>query len=476
MHLKSRLLCVRRCAITLPNNGPNNLMRRVLVANRGEIACRIIRACQSQGIATVAVYSDADKDSLHVEDADDARYIGASNPKDSYLKTETILAAAKGSKADAIHPGYGFLAENADFAEDVEAADLIWIGPRAQTIRQMGDKNAARKMAQAAGVPVLPGSERVAVSDFDALTHAGERIGYPLLIKAAAGGGGIGMRLVQSPEQLSDVAQATSVLAERAFGDGGIFLERFVANARHVEVQVFGFGDGNAVHFFERECSVQRRFQKIIEEAPSPGVSDSVRKNMYAAAVTLAQVCCYAGAGTVEFVVDDDSGEFFFLEMNTRIQVEHPVTEMICNVDLVSLQLCFAAGELSNIRQDSIAVAGHAIECRLYAENPSRMFLPSPGKLERLQFPVVCSDVRVDSGFRQGDVITPYYDPMIAKIIACGRDRSIACARIATALDDICLRGVESNLGFLQKCIDHPAFRAGETTTHFVDQYKADLI
>lgn len=451
-------------------------MRRVLIANRGEIACRIIRACRVQGIATVAVYSDADQQSLHVEEADDARHIGAANPKDSYLKTEVILAAAKDAKADAIHPGYGFLAENAEFAEAVESAGLIWVGPRAQNIRQMGDKNAARNMAQAADVPILPGSERVEVADSDALAFAGEKTGYPLLIKAAVGGGGIGMRLVQSPAQLADAAEATSVLAERAFGDGGVFLERFIANARHVEVQIFGFGDGHAVHFFERECSVQRRFQKIIEEAPAPGVSDSVRANIHAAAVVLAQACRYAGAGTVEFIVDDDSGEFFFLEMNTRIQVEHPVTEMVCNVDLVSLQLRFAAGMLSNIGQDSIAIAGHAIECRLYAENPSRMFLPSPGKLERLQFPESCTNVRVDTGFRQGDVITPHYDPMIAKIIAGGSNRDEACIRIAKALDDVRLQGVESNLDFLKKCVNHPAFRAGETTTHFVDQHKADLI
>lgn len=451
-------------------------MRRVLVANRGEIACRVIRACRAEGIATVAVYSDADKDSLHVEEADDARYIGAPNPRDSYLNTQTILVAAKDAQADAIHPGYGFLAENADFAEAVESADLIWVGPRPQNIREMGNKNTARKIAQDAGVPIVPGSERIEIADADALVRAGKKLGYPLLIKAAVGGGGIGMRLVQSPDQLAGAAEATVVLAERAFGDGSIFLEHFVANARHVEVQIFGFGDGRAVHFFERECSVQRRFQKIIEEARSPGISDSVRANMYGTAVALAQACRYAGAGTVEFIVDDDSGEFFFLEMNTRIQVEHPVTEMVCGVDLVSLQLRFAAGTLSNIEQDSIAVAGHAIECRLYAENPERMFLPSPGTLQRLQFPVSREDVRVDTGFRQGDVITPYYDPMIAKIIACGSDRNAARVRMAATLDEICVQGTVSNLDFLKKCVDHLAFRNGKTTTNFVDQHKTDLI
>ena len=451
-------------------------MRRVLIANRGEIACRVIRACRAEGIAAVAVYSDADKKSLHVEMADDARHIGAANPRDSYLKTETILAAAKDAKADAVHPGYGFLAENADFADAVESAGLIWIGPRPQSIREMGDKNAARQIAQTAGVPILPGSERVEVADSGALAKTGEKTGYPLLIKAAAGGGGIGMRLVQSPDQLAGAAEATGTLAERAFGDSGVFLERFVANARHVEVQIFGFGDGNAVHFFERECSIQRRFQKVIEEAPSPGISDSVRADMYAAAVSLAQARSYAGAGTVEFIVDDDAGEFFFLEMNTRIQVEHPVTEMICGVDLVALQLRLAAGDLSRINQDSVTLSGHAIECRLYAENPQRMFLPSPGKLEHLQFPGNSANVRIDTGFQQGDEITPYYDPMIAKIIAHGGDRNEARSRIAGALDEVSMEGAVSNLVFLKKCVDHPAFRDGKTTTSFIDQYKADLM
>ncbi len=451
-------------------------MHRILIANRGEIACRIIRACRVEGIDAVAVYSDADKESLHVEMADDARHIGAANPRDSYLKTEAILTAAKDAKADAVHPGYGFLAENAGFADAVESAGLIWIGPRPQSIREMGDKNTARKIAQAAGVPILPGSECVEVADFDVLTEVGEKTGYPLLIKAVAGGGGIGMRLVRSPDQLIGAAESTSALAERAFGDGGVFLERFIANARHVEVQIFGFGDGNAVHFFERECSVQRRFQKVIEEAPSPGISDSVRADMYAAAVVLAQERHYAGAGTVEFIVDDDSGEFFFLEMNTRIQVEHPVTEMICGVDLVSLQLRLAAGTLSGINQDSIARAGHAIECRLYAENPERMFLPAPGKLEYLQFPKTTTNVRIDTGFQQGDHITPYYDPMIAKIIAHGSDRDAACSRIAGVLDDVHLQGAVSNLNFLKKCVDHPNFRDGKTTTNFIDQHGADLM
>lgn len=452
-------------------------MRRVLVANRGEIACRIIRACRAEGVAAVAVYSDADANALHVENADDARRIGGAAPRESYLNFDAILAAARDAQADAVHPGYGFLAENADFAGAVESAGLIWVGPRAQHIRDMGDKNAAREAAQAAGVPVLPGSGRVAADHPDALARAGEQTGYPLLIKAAAGGGGIGMRRVDSADQLAGAAEATAALAGRAFGDGGIFLERFVANARHVEVQVFGFGDGRAAHFFERECSLQRRFQKIIEEAPSPGISGELRADMHAAAVALARAVGYRGAGTVEFVVDDDRGEFFFLEMNTRIQVEHPVTEMICGVDLVALQLRLAAGALqdADFKQESIA-AGHAIECRLYAEDPLRMFLPSPGTLEQLQFPATGDDVRIDTGFRQGDVITPHYDPMLAKIITHGRDRDAACARMATALDAVRVGGVASNLDFLKNCIAHPAFRAGETLTNFVDRHKDDLI
>lgn len=457
-------------------------MRRVLVANRGEIACRIIRACRAEGLAAVAVYSDADANALHVECADDARHIGGAAPRDSYLNFDAILAAAADARADAVHPGYGFLAENADFAEAVEAAGLIWVGPRAQNIRDMGDKNAARETAQAAGVPVLPGSGRIEVAagnfDADALARAGQQTGYPLLIKAAAGGGGIGMRQVDSAAQLADAAEATAELAGRAFGDGGIFLERFVANARHVEVQVFGCGAGRAAHFFERECSLQRRFQKIIEEAPSPGINAELRADMHAAAVALARAVSYRGAGTVEFVVDDDRGAFFFLEMNTRIQVEHPVTEMVCGVDLVALQLRLAAGALqdADLEQDSIAATGHAIECRLYAEDPSRMFLPSPGQLERLQFPAAGDTVRVDTGFRQGDVITPHYDPMLAKIIARGRDRDAACAALAAALETTRVGGVASNLGFLKKCIAHPAFRAGDTLTNFVARHQDDLI
>ncbi len=453
-------------------------MHRVLIANRGEIACRVMRACQSEGLAAIAVYSDADKDALHVDTADEAHHIGPANPRDSYLKTEAILAAAKSAKADAVHPGYGFLAENADFAEAVKAAGLTWIGPDAQSIRDMGDKNAARKMAQAAGVPVLLGSERIVADDSEALMRAGEKIGYPLLIKSAAGGGGIGMRLAQSPDKLTETAEATSVLAGRAFGDSGIFLERFVAHARHVEVQVFGFGNGNAVHFFERECSVQRRFQKIIEETPSPGISDAVRIEMCAAAVALTRACRYAGAGTVEFIVDDDSGEFFFLEMNTRIQVEHAITEMVCGVDLVALQLRLVVGASAflDIEQNSITTTGHAIECRLYAENPAHMFLPSPGKLERLTFPETGANLRIDTGFRQGDVITPHYDPMIAKIIARDHNRDAARIRIADALDGARVEGVQSNLDFLKKCVHHPAFRAGKTTTNFVDMHKSDLI
>lgn len=451
-------------------------MRRVLIANRGEIACRIIRACRAEGLETVAVYSDADKDALHKQSADDSRHIGAANARDSYLKVDNILAAAKSAKADAIHPGYGFLAENAEFAEAVQKAGIVWVGPSAQSIREMGDKNAARETAKAAGVPVLPGTGRVDVGDAQALARAGEQTGYPLLIKAAAGGGGIGMRHVHSPEQLAEAAEAASVLAERAFGDSGVFFERFVKNARHVEVQVFGDGKGGAVHFFERECSIQRRFQKVVEEAPSPGISDATREKMCAATVALARDRRYAGAGTVEFVVDDDNGDFFFLEMNTRIQVEHPVTEMICGVDLVALQLRLAGGSFAGIAQDSMAAACHAIECRLYAENPARMFLPSPGKLECFQLPETGAEIRVDTGFKEGDTITPHYDPMIAKIITAGKDRESARAKMGEVLGGVQLRGVESNLEFLRKVTAHRAFAEGKTTTDFIGRYKSDLV
>ena len=452
-------------------------MHKVLVANRGEIACRVIRGCRALGLSAVAVHSEADAAALHVELADEAHAIGPPKPQESYLKAETIIETARKAGADAIHPGYGFLAENASFARMVQDAGLIWVGPRPATIEDMGDKERARLLAKSAGVPILPGSPRFPENDLAGLDEAAAEVGFPLLVKASAGGGGIGMRLVEAPEDLQKVVVATQGLAARSFGDGTVFLERYVRKARHIEIQVFGLGDGHAVHLFERECSIQRRFQKIIEETPAPGLPAATRQAMAEAAVALAKQERYRGAGTVEFVVDAESNAFFFLEMNTRIQVEHPVTEMTTGLDLVALQLRLAAGEdLSALTQESIAQQGHAIECRIYAENPDKMFLPSPGTLERLAFPAESDGLRIDSGVREGDKITPFYDPMIAKMVAHGMDRAGAIERLRTALAATALEGLVCNIAFLIRVLEHPSFARGDTHTSFVEAHKADLI
>ncbi|WP_395673507.1 acetyl/propionyl/methylcrotonyl-CoA carboxylase subunit alpha [Inquilinus sp.] len=451
-------------------------LQKLLIANRGEIACRIIRSARALGLATVAVHSDADAGALHVALADEAVPIGPAKPSESYLKIDNILGAARATGADAVHPGYGFLAENEGFARAVAEAGLVWVGPTPESIEAMGDKARARALAEASGVPVLPGSRRFPEGDLDGIEAAGDTVGFPLLVKASGGGGGIGMRVVDAPAELRKVAESTQGMAARSFGDGAVFLERYVRSARHVEVQVFGLGDGSAVHLFERECSVQRRFQKIVEESPSPGISAATRDRMTAAAVALAEAVHYRGAGTIEFVVDDDTGEFFFLEMNTRIQVEHPVTEAVTGRDLVALQLRLAAGEAVDLRQEEIRQSGHAIECRLYAENPAKMFLPQPGTLTRLVLPEGLEGIRVDTGVRQGDTVTPFYDPMIAKIIAHGPDRAAAIARMLAALGQVEVEGLVANAPFLARTVDHPAFREGRTTTGFVDTHKAALI
>jgi 3-methylcrotonyl-CoA carboxylase alpha subunit len=451
-------------------------MRTVLIANRGEIACRIIRTCRALGLRSVAVHSDADAEALHVEMADTAVAIGPGPARESYLVADKVLAAAATTGADAIHPGYGFLSENAAFARQVRATGLTWVGPAPETIDAMGDKERARAIARAAGVPVLPGSRRFAPGDVADLAAAADAVGFPLLVKAAAGGGGIGMRLVDSAAPLGDVVTAAQAMALRSFGDGTIYLERYIPLGRHVEMQVFGFGDGTAVHLFERDCSLQRRFQKIVEESPAPGLPELVRAQMAQTATRLCQDQRYAGAGTVEFIVDAATFEFFFLEMNTRIQVEHPVTEMTTGEDLVALQLQLAGGTLAPFAQTRIAARGHAIECRLYAENPARNFLPSPGLLTVLDLPPNGPDVRIDTGFRQGDGLTPFYDPMIAKVICRGADRMQAIDRMRTALDAIAIEGLTCNLGFLRRVMRHPAFAAGEVSTAFVERHKADLV
>ena len=452
------------------------LMKKVLIANRGEIACRVMRSCRALGLKTVAVYSDADAKSLHVSQANEARAIGPAAAKQSYLASDNILAAAKASGADAVHPGHGFLAENSGFARAVARAGLVWIGPTPESIDDMGDKERAGLLARAAGLPILPGSTRFAIGDLADLDEAARAVGFPLLVKAAAGGGGIGMRRVDKPEDLAKTVEATQALAYKSFGDGTIYLERLIAKARHVEIQVFGFGDGRAVHMYERECSVQRRFQKIIEEAPSPGIAAEVRTAMAYAAVALVRRERYRGAGTIEFIVDADSNVHYFLEMNTRIQVEHPVTEMTTGLDLVALQIRLARGDdLSSLTQESIRARGHSIECRLYAEDPAMNFLPSPGRLNRFQLPDGINGLRIDTGVREGDQITFHYDPLIAKIVTHGRDRNEAIARMLTALGEVQVEGVKTNAAFLGRVIDHPAFRAGDTHTGFVSQCASDL-
>jgi acetyl/propionyl-CoA carboxylase alpha subunit len=452
------------------------ILNRLLVANRGEIACRIMRSCRALGIETVAVYSDADRDAAHVAMADQAFPIGPPRASESYLRQDVILDAALRAQAHAVHPGYGFLSENADFAQAVLDAGLTWVGPRPDSIRDMGDKQRARELATAAGLPVVPGSGRFEpdASDDD-IVRGAERIGYPLLVKAVAGGGGIGMRRVDRAEDLADMVRSSQSMAAKAFGNGAIFLERYIARARHVEIQVFGFGDGAAIHLYERDCSLQRRYQKIIEESPAPGLPDDTRERMAQAATNLCRATRYAGAGTVEFIVDAASFDFYFLEMNTRIQVEHPVTEMVTGRDLVAMQIDLARGRLAVLPQEAITTHGHAIECRLYAEDPKRMFLPCPGKLASFRPPMDLPGVRVDSGYREGDELTPFYDPMIAKLIVHAQDRDTARHRAADALRQFTVEGIRNNRDFLIACLEHPGFAAGDVHTAFVESHRKTL-
>lgn len=456
-------------------------MKKILVANRGEIACRIMRACKALGIETIAVYSEADAGSLHVSMADRAVPIGPSPAQQSYLNYENILKVAREHEADGVHPGYGFLSENTDFARAAELAGVTWIGPTPQSIEAMGDKESAREIARAAGVPTLPGSHRFANGELEGVEAAAAKVGYPLLVKATGGGGGIGMRLVETPEKLLASVAATQQLAVKAFNDGTVYLERFVPRARHIEIQVFGYGDGTAVHLFERECSIQRRFQKIIEESPAPNLPQALREQIANAASALAAHQRYRGPGTVEFVVDAESLEFFFLEMNTRIQVEHPVTEMVTGWDLVQQQIRLAAAGpaltgFTKIKQADIQTRGSAIECRIYAENPAKGFLPSPGPLNAFVLPENWDGVRIETGVRQGDAITPYYDPMIAKMIVWGETRALAMQKMLRALEASRIEGVKNNLDFLQVVIRSMEFDRGRVDTGFVDRNRDHLL
>jgi len=445
------------------------MFTRILIANRGEIACRIGRAARSLGVETVAVFSEADADAMHVRLADTAVAIGPAPARESYLDGDRIIAAALAAGAQAVHPGYGFLAENSNFARRVAEAGLVWIGPAPETIAAMGDKEAARRLAREADVPVLPGSRRFS-DDLTQLAAAAAEVGFPLLVKAAAGGGGIGMTRVNAPDQLEAIASRTIAQAARFFGDGAIYLERLVSPARHVEVQVFGDGAGRAVHMFDRDCSTQRRFQKIVEESPTVGLAPSVREKLLRAAVDLARLQHYAGPGTVEFLVDPVGGAFFFLEMNTRIQVEHTVSEMVTGLDLVAMQIRQAAGDLVLPAQGQVVTRGHAVECRLCAEDPDANFRPSPGRLSDFTLPPAETGLRLDTGYARGDVVSPYYDSLLAKIVAWGEDRAEALARLAAALDATRVEGVKTNLDFLRRITSHPTFVAGETEVTFVER------
>ena len=451
-------------------------MKKILVANRGEIACRVIDSCRRLGIASVAVHSEADAGARHVALADEAVPIGPAPARESYLAAERLVEAAIASGAQGIHPGYGFLSESAAFARAVEAAGLVWIGPEPRSIEDMGDKERARGIASASGVPIVPGSARFDDGSLDGVEEAAAELGYPLLVKASAGGGGIGMRRVEDESSLRKVAEATGSMAGKAFGDPAIYLERCIERARHVEIQVFGFGDGRAVHLRERDCSLQRRFQKVVEESPAPGLTASLRDAMARAAVGLCRQVRYRGAGTVEFVVDAQRMDFHFIEMNCRIQVEHPVTEMITGTDLVAWQIELARGSLVPFDQSRIAASGHAIECRLYAENPAKRFMPSPGRLVRFRMPDAGPEVRVDTGLREGDEVSFHYDPMLAKIIVRGDDRDAAIDRMREALDAVEVDGIATNATYLAACMEHPGFRTGDVTTDFIARHHEALL
>lgn len=449
------------------------MLTRCLIANRGEIAVRVIRACRELGIGTVAVYSAADAGALHVAMADAAVALGGSSPADSYLAQERIIAAARDHGCDCVHPGYGFLSENADFAQRVLDAGLVWIGPPPDAIRRMGSKTGARALMAAAGVPLAPGFDSDTADDA-AYVAAAERIGYPVMVKAAGGGGGKGIRIVRSADDLLAALAAARREAAKAFSDPRVFLEKYIERARHIEVQVFGDAHGSTVHLFERECSAQRRHQKVIEESPSPLLSTAQRDTIGAAAVEAARAVGYVNAGTVEFIATDD-GAFYFLEMNTRLQVEHPVTELVTGIDLVQLQFRVAAGEALPFSQVDLMIRGHAIECRLYAEDPAAGFLPATGRVLRFT-PPAGPGIRVDSAVQSGDEITIHYDPMIAKIITNGTTREAARLRMLSALRETVVLGVTTNLAFLAALLEHPAFTAGQVHTGFIESALDELL
>jgi acetyl-CoA carboxylase biotin carboxylase subunit len=447
------------------------MLKKVLVANRGEIAVRIIKACQELGINTVAIYSDVDKKAPHVQLADVTISLGDPTPLQSYLNIPKIIKLAQEVGAEAIHPGYGFLAENPDFANSCNDIGIKFIGPSFKVISLMGDKIEAKKIMEKAGVPVIPGYHGVK-QDNKSLIEEGKKIGFPLLVKAAAGGGGKGMRIVHSADKLNEAIDSSKRESKSAFGDDTVFLEKYLDKPRHIEFQILADEHGNIIHLFERECSIQRRHQKIIEETPSPVINPKLRKKMGESAVSAAKAVDYTNAGTVEFMVDKNLN-FYFMEMNTRLQVEHPITEMTTGIDLAKWQLKIASGEKLKINQEDLIQRGHAIECRIYAEDPNKGFLPSIGTLEKVEAPTG-PNIRDDSGIYTGMKITPYYDPMLAKIITYAENRKENINKMIWALSHYAIMGVTTNISFLKKVLEHEEFKKGNITTHFIDNYFKD--
>ncbi|AKR11079.1 acetyl-CoA carboxylase biotin carboxylase subunit [Bacillus thuringiensis] len=446
------------------------MIKKVLIANRGEIAVRIIRSCKEMDIETVAIYSEADKESLHVQIADEAYCVGPTISKESYLNLTNIISVAKLTGCDAIHPGYGFLAENADFAELCRECNLIFIGPSPEAISKMGTKDVARDTMKEAGVPIVPGSQGIIKNTEEAIELANQ-IGYPVIIKATAGGGGKGIRVARHEEELIKGIQITQQEASTAFGNPGVYLEKYVEDFRHVEIQIMADTHGNAIHLGERDCTIQRRLQKLLEESPSPALDEDIRKQMGEAAVKAAVAVDYTGAGTVEFIYEYKTKTFYFMEMNTRIQVEHPVTEMVTGMDLIKEQILVASGEKLSLQQEEVQFNGWAIECRINAENPAKKFMPSPGKVE-MYLPPGGFGIRVDSAVYPGYSIPPFYDSMVAKLIVHGKTREEAIAKMKRALSEFVIEGVHTTIPFHLQLLDHPDFVKGEFNTKFLEEHE----
>ncbi|MBC1233236.1 acetyl-CoA carboxylase biotin carboxylase subunit [Listeria booriae] len=445
------------------------MIKKILIANRGEIAVRIIRAAKEMNIETVAIYSEADAESLHIQLADEAYCVGPASSKESYLNMSNIISVAILTNCDAIHPGYGFLAENADFAELCQDCNIIFIGPSANAISQMGTKDVARETMKKAGVPVVPGSTGI-IKDVEEAKKLAKKIGYPVIIKATAGGGGKGIRVAEDEEKLISGLQITQQEAETAFGDPGVYIEKFIQDFRHVEIQILADNYGNAIHLGERDCSIQRRLQKLIEEAPSPALDEKMRQKMGKAAVKAAKAVKYSGAGTIEFIYEPHEKSFYFMEMNTRVQVEHPVTEWITGIDIVKQQILVASGEPITFKQDDVKLTGWAIECRINAENPEKNFMPAPGEI-KFYLPPGGNGVRIDSAAYPNYKIPPYYDSMVAKVICYGETREEAVTKMKRALGEFAIEGIPTTIPFHLRVLDHEVFKSGDFNTKFLEKY-----